>query len=581
MKKWKNAVTAALMSLSLTVLSGCSLLGTDETKLVEPLTTAESTTQAAATTVAPVSTTAAVTEQAPTTAPVPTTEADTQTPTVEPTTQEPTQEPTIEETEALTEPMTEPVAVTPKKPKYIFLFIGDGMGIGHIQAASYYKAAVEGGKNYDPAKTSYAGSLLNFEQFPVVGSVVNYNGDSFITDSAAAITAITTGHKTATDAIGVNADGTERYETIAEKVKSRLGFKVGVVSNANINHATPAGYYGHQVNRTMYYELGLDMLASGFDYLGGGTIRQPTGADGAQPDLYELAKAQGYKVYRDKDAALSKLNESMGRVLITSEQRGEGEAMRLRVDAEKGAADLAAYVSGGLKVMGDQQGFFYGIEGGLIDWAAHENDAGAVVREVLDLEKAVGVALEFYNAHPDETLILVTADHETGGMGLGYSNMGYELYLQGLKNQKMSYRDFYVKVALEYRPQNASWEQVVWDIRSQFGLTFDGTFQPGDDPKLKMTNDEVLQLNAAYTASMKGETATYGTAMYENYGSYEPLAFTVTSILAKKCGVRFTTIYHTGEPIPIYAIGAGAEEFSGTFDNTEIAKKLEKLLGIE
>lgn len=583
MKKWKNAVTAAFLSLSLTVLSGCSLLGTNETKPVEPLSTTESTTQAEATAKASEATTAAlVTEQAPTTAPEPTTEptpAETPEPTqaLEPT----TPEPTPAETEALTEPTTGPVAETPKKPKYIFLFIGDGMGIGHIQAASYYKAAVEDGKDYDPAKTSYAGSLLNFEQFPVVGSVVNYNGDSFITDSAAAITAITTGHKTATDAIGVNADGTERYETIAEKVKSRLGFKVGVVSNANINHATPAGYYGHQVNRTMYYELGLDMLASGFDYLGGGTIRQPTGADGAQPDLYELAKAQGYKVYRDKDAALSKLKEGMGKVLITSEQRGEGEAMRLRVDAEKGSADLSDYVLGGLKVLGEQEGFFFGIEGGLIDWASHENDAGAIVREVLDLEKAVGVALAFYNAHPEETLILVTADHETGGMGLGYSNMGYELYLQGLENQKLSYRDFMVKVALEYRPQKASWEQVVWDIRSFFGLTFDGTFQPGDDPKLKMTNDEVLQLNAAYLASMKNETATYGTAMYESYGSYEPLAFTATTILAKKCGVRFTTIYHTGEPIPIYAIGAGAEEFSGTFDNTEITKKLERLLGIE
>ena len=581
MKKWKNAVTAAIMSLSLTVMSGCSLLATDETKATEPVAPV-STTQAPETTKAP-ATTVAVTEQEPTTAPEPTTEADTQAPaqTEAPTTQEPTQEPTIEETEALTEPTTEPAAETPKKPKYIFLFIGDGMGIGHIQAASYYKAAVEGGKNYDPAQTSYAGSLLNFEQFPVVGSVVNYNGDSFITDSAAAITAITTGHKTATDAIGVNADGTERYETIAEKVKSRLGFKVGVVSNANINHATPAGYYGHQVNRTMYYELGLDMLASGFDYLGGGTIRQPAGADGAQADLYELAKTLGYKVYRDKDAALSKLNESMGRVLITSEQRGEGDAMKLRIDAEKGSADLADYVLGGLKVLGEQQGFFFGIEGGLIDWAAHENDAGSVVREVLDLEKAVGVALEFYKAHPEETLILVTADHEIGGMGLGYSNMGYELYLQGLKNQKLSYRDYMVKVALEYRPQGTDWETVLWEIRSLFGLTFDATFQGGDDPKLKMTNDEVLQLHAAYLASMKGETATYGTAMYENYGSYEPLAFSVTTILEKKCGVRFTTVYHTGAQIPIYAIGAGAEEFSGTFDNTEIAKKIEKLLGID
>ncbi|MBO7514769.1 MAG: alkaline phosphatase, partial [Lachnospiraceae bacterium] len=574
MRKSKKALASILMALSLTVMGGCSDSKPAETVSVyvrptessaDAGTTSQEASKPAVT--SPEASRPAETTQRPTED-----ETIVHVPQTDPTNAapEPTEEPTTEtlpETTAETQPeTTQEVTETPKRPKYVFLFIGDGMGLSHIQAASYYKAAVEGGKNYDPTKSSYAGNLLNFQQFPVVGSVVNYNGDSFITDSAAAITAIVTGHKTATDAIGVNADGTARFETIAEKVKSRLGYKVGVVSNANINHATPAGYYGHQVNRTMYYELGLDMLASGFDYFGGGAIRQPKGADGTRPDLYDLAKAQGYKVYRDQDAALSKLNESMGRVLITSEQRGEGEAMRLRVDAEKGAADLADYVTGGLKVLGDQQGFFYGIEGGLIDWAAHENDAGAVVREVLDLEKAVGAAMAFYNAHPDETLILVTADHETGGFGLGYSNMGYELYPQGLKKQKMSYRDYYVKIALEYRPNNTDWETVVWDIRSLFGLTFDGTYQEGDDPKLKMTKDEVLQLNAAYLASMKGETATMGTAAYEMYGSYEPLAFTVTTILGKKCGVNFTTVYHTAQPIPIYAIGVGAQEFSGTMD---------------
>ena len=204
--------------------------------------------------------------------------------------------------------------------------------LSHIQAASYYKAAVEGGKNYDPAKSSYAGTLLNFQTFPVVGSVTNYNSDSYITDSASAITAITTGHKTISEAICVSEDGSVPFETIAEKAKARLGYKVGVVSNANINHATPAGYYGHRIERTMYYELGEDLLASDFDYFGGGSLRQPTGANGDKPDLYELAAQKGYKVFKDSDASLAKLNGDMGKALITSEQRGEGDAMELRVD---------------------------------------------------------------------------------------------------------------------------------------------------------------------------------------------------------------------------------------------------------
>jgi alkaline phosphatase len=572
MRKRKKTLIAAFLALTLTGVSGCSLFGSKEPTPAETEFTIRTYP-------------AETTEQAPTTPKATegtTPDSDPAESTAE-ITSEPTETSEVEQTqvEPTLPPETTPEPVAKKKPKYIFLFIGDGMGVGHVQAASYYKAAEGGGKKYDPGKTSYAGTYLNFEQFPVVGSVTNYNADSFITDSAAAITAITTGFKTSTDAIGVDPSGTERLETITEKVKKLLGYKVGVVSNANINHATPAGYYGHQTDRTMYYELGKDMLASGFDYFGGGSIRQPTGADGTLPDLYEMAAAQGYHVFRDNDAALAGLNGDMGKVLITSQQRAEGDAMKLRVDAQKGDADLAAYVEGGLKVLGDQEGFFYAIEGGLIDWAAHENDLGAVVREVLDLEKAVGVAMDFYNAHPDETLILVTADHETGGLGLGYSNMGYELYLNGLKKQNLSYWQYMRMVALEYRPNKTSWDTVLWEMRSHFGLTVSGTYQAGDDPKLVLNEEEVMQLNAAYLASMQDARATLGTAAYESYGAYEPLAFTVTSLLGKKCGVKFSTIYHTAQPIPIYAIGAGSEEFSGVYDNTQIAVKLEKLLGID
>jgi len=570
MKKWIRSLAAAAMALSLAGVSGCGLLDSGETRATETEFVIRTYPEESKTSASTSEETPAVTTRAEQKETEPTQGAS------EPDTTSAI--PTAGETASETEPAEKGKA---KKPKYVFLFIGDGMGLSHIQAASYFKAAEGGGKKYDPAKSSYGGALLNFEQFPVIGSMVNYNADSFITDSAAAITAMTTGYKTSTDTIGVSTDGSVRLETIAEKIKSRLGYKVGVVSNANINHATPAGYYGHQVDRTMYYELGQDMIASGFDYFGGGTIRQPAGTDGKQPDLYELAAANGYRVFRDQDEALSGLNSDMGKVLITSKQRAEGEAMRLRVDADPGEADLAAYVEGGLKVMGDQEGFFYAIEGGLIDWASHENDIGAIVREVLDLEKAVGTAIDFYNAHPDETLILVTADHETGGLGLGYSNMGYELYLNGLKRQTLSYWEFANMVANDYRANNKDWETVLWEIRALFGLTVNGTYQAGDDPKLVLSEEEVRHLKSAYDESMRGVRADFGTIAYEVYGLYEPLAFRTVSLLAKKCGVNFTTIYHTAEPVPVYAMGVGADAFAGTYDNTEIAKKLEYLLGIE
>ncbi len=479
---------------------------------------------------------------------------------------------TSTEATAPTEESTDeaPGEETAKVPKYVFLFIGDGCGYAQIQAASLYQSALANANDY-------RGAALSFTEFPVVGSVTNENSDTRITDSAAAATAIATGNKTITDRINISPDATTVYETIAEKLKKQLDFQIGIVSSANLNHATPAGFFGHQLNRGQYYELGQELVLSGFDYFAGGQLRLPTG-DGSQTNIYDLAIANGYQVLKDGD--LMALTPDSDQILMVSDLVGQSKAIPYYIDG-KDSATLAEYVRGGIITLSDADQFFMMVEGGLIDWAAHANDGATLVQEVLQLDAAVQQALAFYEQHPDETLILVTADHETGGLSLGTSNTEYQFYPQLMSYQKISYWEFNEQYVNKFRNEQTDWETVLWEVRALFGLTMDGTYQSGDPKGLLMTPAEVEELHQAYADSLAGVRGTIGTAAFEKYGEYEPLSYTVCRLLAKKCGMNFSSIYHTASPIPIYAIGAGAEEFGGVMDNTEIYWNLAELLGVE
>ena len=191
-------------------------------------------------------------------------------------------------------------------PKYIFLFIGDGMSYPQIQSTNYYLSALENGTSMggDGAILQHE-DALSFVDFPVAGSAQTYDSTSFCPDSASTATSISTGHKTYSGTINMDETGTVAYETIAEKLKDQLGYKIGVISSVNLNHATPAAFYCHQVSRNSYYEIGLEMIDSGFDYFAGGALLQPTGAEEDQDDLYTLATDAGYTVVRTQAEAVS------------------------------------------------------------------------------------------------------------------------------------------------------------------------------------------------------------------------------------------------------------------------------------
>ena len=477
-------------------------------------------------------------------------------------------------------------------PKYIFLFIGDGMSYPQIQTTNYYLSAMA--DDGDEILTSQ--SNLNMMSLPVAGSAQTYDSTSFCPDSASTATSIATGHKTYSGTINMDEKMETPYETIAEKLKDQLGYKIGILSSVNLNHATPAAFYAHQASRNSYYEIGQEMIDSGFDYFAGGGLKKTTGDEGDKTDLYELAAEAGYKVIKTQ-AEAEALTAEDGKAIVIDETLADSDSMSYAMDLEEGEWGLADYVEKGIEVLNNDTGFFMMVEGGKIDWACHANDAAATITDTLALDDAVGKAIEFYNEHPDETLILVTGDHETGGLTIGFAGTDYDTFLTNISNQKMSYAKFDSDYVAGYKENKTDFDTVMADITELFGLQApqgeaetttqadSADLHPESDEtgSLVMTEYEYNKLKAAYdeTMSRTGDEEEFGQEEYLLYGSYEPLTVTITHILNNKSGISFSSYAHTGLPVEVLAMGAGQDDFDGYYDNTDIYNKLAALTGVE
>lgn len=470
----------------------------------------------------------------------------------------------------------------PAAPKYVFLFIGDGMGAEQVQVASYFKGALDN----DGAVVS---SPLSFMEFPHVGSVTTYDSTSFCPDSASTATSIAAGRKTRSGTINMDPETlSEPFQTITEKLHAQLGYKVGVVSTVNLNHATPAAFYAHQDSRKNYYAIGEEMAASGFEYFAGGAWLAPTDKEGDKTHLNDLAAEAGYTVATTQQQA-EMLGASSGKVLVIAETLADGDSMSYELDAATGEWRFADYVRKGVECLGDAQPFFMMAEAGKIDWACHANDAAASIHDVLALDDAVKVALDFYAEHPDDTLVLVTADHETGGLSIGYKTTNYDTFLPNLARQTMSYVKFDTQVAAEYAQAGTTFEEAMLDVKECFGLMMpedpDAADQvAGKDGSLLLSDYEVEQLREAFERTMSEgacSQADMSQRDYELYGTYQPFSMAVCHILDAKSGLTHGTYAHTGAPVNIYALGCGSELFDGAYDNTQIYAKLAELTGVE
>ena len=501
---------------------------------------------------------------------------------------------TLQQTTTTTEPETtadpEPAETAepeepeaPAAPKYVFLFIGDGMSYPQIQSTSDFLGALNDEDYWQaqPSLDDNQGAILdgpeylNFMNFPVAGSAVTYDSNSFCPDSASTATSLSTGHKTYSGTINMDETGSTAYETIAEQLAAQKGWEIGIISSVNLNHATPAAFYAHQASRNNYYEIGLELIESGFTYFAGGGLLKPTGAEGDQEDLYALAEAAGYTVARNQAEAEAVTD---GPVILIDEHLADGDAMAYELDRTEDMWSLADYVAKGIEVLDNDTGFFMMCEGGKIDWACHANDAASTIHDTRALADAVQVAIDFAAEHPEETLILVTGDHETGGLTIGFAGTDYDTYLDLLENQKISFAKYDSDYVAGYKENKTPFEEVLKDIETLFGLKVQG--EEGD--KLVLTAYELEQLRAAYEKSVNGTAASqYEQEEYVLYGTYEPLSVTITHIINNKSGISFTSYSHTGLPVAVLAHGLNAEVFSGYYDNTQVYYKLADMLGVQ
>ena len=459
----------------------------------------------------------------------------------------------------------------PNVPKFVFLFVGDGMSFAQVNAAQIFKG---GGDGREPAIGS-----LSFTQFPVTGMATTFDETSVCPDSASTATALSCGIKTKSGVIGMTGDKETPTESITEMLKND-GKKIGIVSTVSLNNATPAAFYAHVGSRGDYHDIALQMPDSGVDYFGGGSLVNPAGAKGDEQDVFELLEQNGYTIADTKEE-IAALDSSLGKVYAVSPALQTKGAMPFALDAAQDDLKLADFVRAGIRVLDNDDGFFMVCESGMIDWACHANDAATSIAETLVLEEAVSAAVNFAQAHPDETLILVTGDHETGGMALGYAGTGYNTNYSLLSGQTVSYSAFdKIFETMKKEKPNLLMSDVLPVIKQHFGLISpdDAEAALEENAARVLTADDYEKLAEALEASLNGPPDTAEARLL--YGGYEPLTVTLTHLLNNKAGIGWASYVHTGGLVPVYAYGAGAETFSGSYDNTDIFKKLVNVCGL-
>jgi alkaline phosphatase len=329
--------------------------------------------------------------------------------------------------------------------KNIIFLIGDGMGLGQITGGMIAN-----------------GMQTNLEKFPITGLHKSYASNDLITDSAAGATAFSTGEKTYNGAIGVDVNQ-KKLETILEVAKNK-GLKTGLVATSTIVHATPASFFSHNISRLNYEAIALDFLDEDVDFfIGGGKKYFDRRSD--ERNLYTELGKKGYQIS-------DYFKEELKDVVIKSEKFGYLTSDDSPLTVMQGRDYLPEATKIALDFLSErsEKGFFLMVESSQIDWGGHSNNADYIQKEFKEFDKVIGSVLDWAKKDKN-TLVVVTADHETGGY----------------------------------------------------------TINPGSTP------DSLV--------------------------------------------IAFTTDYHTGIMIPVFAYGPGAQLFSGIYENTAIYDKMRKAFG--
>jgi alkaline phosphatase len=487
-----------------------------------------------------------------------------------------------------------------KTPKYVFFFLGDGMANSQIQAAEAYLTTINGGSAENAEDLLNKDNRLNMTQMPVVGMQTTYDSFALMTDSASSATAFAGGTKTKSGVIGMDNEAIISYKSIAQLAHER-GMKLGIISSVPLNHATPAAYYASVPSRGFTNEIATQMVQTGYEFFGGGGLLSPTGparAKDTNNNIWEMLDTAGYTVLNDRESIMELKNNPMDKVVCINPLLQDSEAMPYAIDRPDTNLSLAEMTEVGIAVLHSQtpekgkgkasgtgDSFFLMVEGGKIDWACHANDAMATIGDMLDFDNAVSAALEFYKKYPNDTLIVVTGDHEIGGMTVGHATTAYRAYYDRLLGQKNSFVYFgqnqwadHKEASSELVCDNDGWkadnnlenDTVMLDLMNNvFGMKW-----------TDLNNYQKEKLEDAYDMSMCGKNDNSNDKNKLLYGGYNPIIVTITHILNEQAGIGWTSYSHTGVPVPVFAQGKDAERFAGFYDNTDIAKQLAKAIGV-
>ena len=450
-----------------------------------------------------------------------------------------------------------------QQPKYVFYFIGDGMGVNQVLGTEMYQSELKGEIGVTP---------LLFTQFPYATIAHTFSASNGVTDSAAAGTALATGNKTKNGAIGVNKDMAE-VSSVAVWAKNN-GYKVGISTSVSIDHATPASFYAHENSRNNSYQIGLDLIESNFDFYAGSDFVNPNNKNAKDgktyESLYDLTAKAGYTLARGYKDYQKKAKKAQKMILFQSEAASakDNGSIPYAIDRQKGDMTLSEITRAGINFLSknNEKGFFLMVEGGKIDWACHSNDGATVLTEVQDFDNAIKVAYEFYEQHPEETLIVITADHETGGLSLGTGS--YDLNLQALKEQKVSENGFTsILNGLRKKYKNqVSWEVVKQALKDNFGFW----------GNVKLNEKQEARLKAVYDKTFGNQPVDLEKS---EYLQNEPLAGEAKRILNSIARLGWNSGGHSAGFVPVFAIGANAHLFQGRFNNIEIPVKIAEAAG--
>lgn len=449
-------------------------------------------------------------------------------------------------------------AFAQQTPKYVFYFIGDGMGVNQVNGTETYLAALEGRIGIKP---------LCFGDFPYTALAVTYSASNGVTDSAAGGTALATGCKTYNGGLGVKADSVTAATSVAAWAK-QAGAAVGVTTSVSVDHATPGAFYAHQDSRNKYYEVGQDLIASGFDFFAGSDFLKPKNPAGGS-DLYAQCATAGYTIARGYKDYQKKMKKADRMIMLQTEEASKRDRSSIpyAIDRKKGDMTLQEITRAGINFLTKKNPdrFFLFVEGGKIDWACHANDAATVFEEIIDMDDAVRVAYEFYCQHPDETLIVITADHETGGLGL--ANSDYVLKTNLLRYQQMSSGEYsaHLSQLREKLGDGFTFDAVRKDLEENFGFWKDVVLSEYQEDQLLRAYDAIIEGKAKGVESM--------------YAKESELGNLAKSILNRNSRLGWTTGGHSNGYVPVFAIGAGAEAFHGRIENIDVPVILGKVAG--